>query len=536
MYSVKNHNRKAALLVLLTAVASVTGYAAPPRLLVGIVVDGLQTPVLEQLRNSMSRDGFNAFLEQGVVAENVDFGTYVDAAAATAIIQTGAAPALNGIDASFIYHPETSRVSHIFADDSRAMGNYTDRALTPAALLTTTLADEARISGAGVTYVHAIATDPAQAIILGGHAANSAIWLNTSTGNWASSTFYGELPTAVINTNRLTPLAARLDTASWTPVAASAPASNLPDHLTHYPFRHTFARSDANRYVRFSDTPLANNEITRLAKQYLSTLELGNHPGGTDVLNLAYTLRPYNFTKTPENRYELYDSYLRLDNDIASLLTEIDNRVGRQNAVIFITGTPPANTRRIDQERWNIPSGEFSSRKAISLLNLYLIALHGNGQWVTAFHNGHFYLNNALAESQGKDIRQIRQQTTDFLRRMAGVSHAYTIDDILEARPSVPYAAARSRNTVTAHSGDAMVDLLPGWVMIDDYNNPAAASSATHAQASQPPVAPFMILAPDIKPRKLQTPVDARAIAPTISGILHIRPPNGATTPPMVIK
>ena len=167
----------------------------------------------------------------------------------------------------------------------------------------------------------------------------------------------------------------------------------------------------------------------------------------------------------------------------------------------------------------------------MSLLNLYLIALNGNGEWVKAFHNGHFYLNNDLANTLDKDFNQIKKQTAEFLVRMAGVGHAYTVDDVINSAPTVPNAEGLSKNLVIEHSGDVIMELMPGWVMIDDYNNPGQISNTTHTLS--PTTAPFMILAPGLKARRVDTPVDARAIAPSITGMLHIRSPNGSATPPV---
>lgn len=505
--------------------------AGQPKLVVGIVVDGLQQETLDLLRDRLARDGFNRFLRDGLVVENVDYGTNIDATAATAILQTGASPSVSGISGDRVYEPAARRTVSVFSDD-KVLGNYTDETLSPENLKVTTLGDEARIAGAGVTYVYAIAPDASQALLLGGHAGNSAVWFNDKTGNWATTTYYKDLPTAISNTNRLKSLSARLDTMQWTPSPETA-GSELPDHLTRYPFRHTFARNDANRYARFANSPMINTEVTRLASEYINSLELGKHDG-TDVLNLAYTLKPYEWTKTAENRYELYDSYIKLDKSLAQLFNAIDKAVGRDNAVIYLAGTPPQARRRRDDAKWNIPGGEFSSRKAISLLNLYLIALHGNGEWVTAFNNGHFYLNRDLANSLDKDMGEIRRQSTEFLVRMAGVGHAYTIDDIISADISVPKAAGMSRNTVIAHSGDVVVDLIPGWTLIDDFNNPG--DKPVNAYSLATTTAPFMLSAPGVQSRRVDLPVDARAIAPSMAGMLHIRSPNGAEIAPISLK
>lgn len=511
----------------MVAVAAIN--AKQPKLVVGIVIDGLRGETLELLRGHLEHDGFNRFLREGAVFDNVDYGTNLDATAATALVMTGAAPNVNGISGERIYEPAGQRTVHIFNDDN-VMGNYTDESLSPRALKVTTLSDEARIAGAGVTYVHAIAPNSSLAITLGGHAANSSVWFNDNSGNWATTTFYGDMPAPAINANRIRSLATRLDTMQWTPSETTARAVTLPDHLVRYPFRYTFARADRNRYARFANSPLINNEITRLATEYITSLELGHHDG-TDVLNLAYTLLPCEWSKTPENRYEQYDSYVKLDHYLAELFRTIDRNVGRENAIIYITSTPPRNQRRRDDDRWNIPGGEFSSRKAISLLNLYLIAMHGNGEWVTAFNDGHFYLNAELANSLDKNITTIRRQATEFLVRMAGVGHAYTIDDVVTADVIVPNAVGMARNTVISHSGDVIIELLPGWALVDDYN--IKGSHPTTVKALAPTTAPFMVVAPEITPRRIDKPVDARALAPALAGMLHIRSPNGSETAPV---
>lgn len=216
------------------------------------------------------------------------------------------------------------------------------------------------------------------------------------------------------------------------------------------------------------------------------------------------------------------------------MLKAIDRTVGRENALVYIASTPPRSQRRRDDDRWNIPGGEFSSRKAISLLNLYLIALHGNGEWVTAFNDGHFYLNNELANSLDKDMSQIRRQATEFLVRMAGVGHAYTIDDVVEADVTVPNASGMARNTVIAHSGDVIVELLPGWALVDDFNFKGETPKTVKALA--PTTAPFMIVAPEVTSKRIDTTIDARAIAPAVAGMLHIRSPNGSDTAPVNLR
>lgn len=510
----------------LTLLSTLTLYPQQPKLLLGIVIDGLQLETVEMLLPYMQKGGFNRFFNKGKVYENIDFGTNLDAVAATSMLLTGATPAVNGISGERIYEPEGRRTEHIFSD-SEALGNFTTEGLSPKALKVTTISDEARIAGAGVTYVYSIAATPSLAIAQGAHSANSAVWFNDTNGKWSSTTFYGDMPTVALNANRVNSVENRIDTMVWSPSAANLEAL-LPQHLVLYPFRYTFKGKDAEKYTRFANSPLLNREITNLAEGYLKTYELGKHDG-LDVLNLGYTLKPFEYTKTAENRYELYDSYIKLDSQLSRLFATLDNQLGADNFVVYLSGTPQQPQRRKDDEKWKIPGGEFSSRKAVSLLNLYLIALHGNGDWVKAYHNGHFYLNSELAKEKEVDIETLRRQTSDFLVRMAGVGHSYTIDDVVNARPIVPNARAQARNTVIPASGDVIIELMPGWSLVDDFNFAGATASSTFSLAL--PTAVFMVYGPNIKAERISTPLDARAIAPSLAGFLHIRSPNGSDTP-----
>lgn len=518
--------------VLAAGLVTVAVNAARPKIVVGIVVDGLHQEYIDLLRGDFGQDGFNRLLNNGIVFENVDYGPGLDATAATAVLMTGASPSVNGIPSANIYDNAGRRYVSVF-NDGHTLGNYTDQSLSPSSLRVTTISDEARIAGAGVSYSHAVALQPEMALVMAGHASNSAVWLNDRTANWAGSTAYPDFPASVSQRNRVSPLKSRIDTMQWTPSAASAQTNHLPDHLMRYPFRHTFGRKDGKGLDAFAQSPLANREITRLASEIVTTQQLGAHDGVTDMLNVAYTLLPYDYTKTSENRYELIDSYIKLDAQLADLFRTVDRSAGgSDNVLIYLAGTPPRTQRRREDERWKIPSGEFSTRKAISLLNLYLIAVHGNGEWVTAYADGSFYLNENLAKERNISKTDLRREAASLLKRMAGVDQAYSIDDVLDGKAPVDDPEALRRNTLASTTGDVLVQIIPGWELLDDFNYPADAARGTVGQHAAT-LAPAYLLIPGAEPAVVTTVVDARAIAPTVARQMHIRSPNGASKAPL---
>lgn len=497
-----------------------------PTLVVGIVVEGLSMDYLELLKPELCEGGFRRLMDSGVTITDLDYGTGLDGAASTAVVFTGTSPAVNGIPAGAVYDPATRRVVSVL-NDASTIGNFTDETLSPKALAASTIADELRIDAGGLGYVYSIAPNAPEAIIMGGHAGNSAFWINDVTGKWATTTYYKDLPTPVQAANRARPADAMLDTLQWTPLIPVERLPDLPGYKKMYPFHHTFPRQDTHRVEAYKNSPAVNTDITRMASEYVSGMSLGKREY-IDMLNVGYSLQPYIHGRDADNRPEIMDAYLRLDRNLAQLFATIDGKgPGMNHTLVFLAGTPLTNRSRRDDEKWGTPFGEFSSRKAVSLLNMYLMALYGNGEWVNGYHNGQLFLNHDLIKERNKDIRELRDESARFLTRMSGVVNAWTIDDVIDRRATERPEAIR-RNTLVPVAGDVFVSIAPGWHETDDDSDLDRPQTTLRAATT---VAPAFILAPGEAPRTITGPVDARVLAPTVAGLLRIRPPNGAAQP-----
>ena len=525
--------RHSLAVALVTVVSLVSAGAAGavtkrPSLVVGIMVDGLSMDYIELLRDQFGQNGFKRLLDGGITITDVDYGTSMDAAAATAVIFTGAAPEVNGIPAATVYDRESRRARPVL-HDAATIGNFTDETLSPKGLVASTLADEVRIDGGGVGYAYSLASQAPEAIIMAGHAGNSAFWINDITGKWATTTFYRDLPSSPQQSNHMNPLHVRLDTLQWTPLVAIDRYPDLPAHKKLYPFRNIFQRGDASRFRAYKNSPAVNADITAMAADYLKLLTLGKREA-IDMLSLGYTVQPYIYGRQADARVELMDSYLRLDRDLSRLFDAIDRQgPGMDNTLVFVAGTPIKRRQRRDDEQWGVPYGEFSSRKAVSLLNMYLMAVYGNGDWVLGYHDGQLFLNQTLIKDRGKDLAEMRRESARFLTRMAGVRQAWTVDDVIDRRAGDKPEVTR-RNTYVPYAGDVFISIAPGWQETDDDSDVEMPQTVARAGA---PTAPAFILAPGVTRRTVASPVDARTIAPTVAGILRIRAPNGASEPPL---
>ena len=526
----------AGLIIATVATMSISAQPANrPALVVNIVVDGLSLDYINLLQDKFTDGGMLRIMREGVTITDVNYGSVIDPAAATAIIHTGAVPAMNGVAAAEVYDRATRRSISFFTDPA-TIGNFTNETYSPANLRVSTIGDELRIASQGLSHVYSISPNAAQAIVMAGHKGNSAFWINNTTGNWATTTFYKDAPYTIQSRNRLQPLDLRLDTMAWKSYLKPEEYPDLPTYKKLYSFRHTFYRTDPQRIKRYKNTPLVNTEITSIASDYIKSLNMGKGEN-IDMLNISYTVTPYIYSEDHDIRMEQMDSYIRFDREIKTLIEAIDkNGPGMNKTMIVITGLPSNITRRKSKDNeWDTPSGEFSPRKAISLLNMYLIAIHGNGEWVIGYDNNRFFLNQDLIKQCDVNLAEIRSESAAFLNRMAGIAEAQSIDDIIAERIGETATPPR-RNINQDYAADIYISTFPGWDIVDDGTVAPDTNEYPKIQRQTAPIAPAFIFAPGIDAQVITSPVDPRAIAPTIASILRIRSPNAATQPPLRIN
>ena len=437
---------------------------------------------------------------------------------------TGAQPRINGIPAAEFFNCD-KRVESLTLADTRFMGNFTAEAYSPAAIRVSTLADEVRIANNGLGHVHAVAADAQTAVALAGHAANSAFWISDSDGKWATSTYYKDVPQSIQNRNYRNPLASRLDTMSWTPLLPLTAYSEVPTSGKFYGFRHSFAKTDPLRYRAFKQSALATAEVTDVALELLSSLRLGRR-GELDMLCIGLSAAPYGYADD-EARLQLHDKYIRLDRDLERILSAIDRSVGLANAVVMVTATGNFTPGKAPDASFGIPTGEFRTDRAVSLLNMYLIAVYGNGNWVLGCHNRNFFLNRELIKQHNLDLTAVRTTATDFLRKMSGVMAAYSLDDIISNPVNDDLKTLYDR-TLPEFAGDITVRVMPGWIVTEIGRDAQPHSTYVRAVSA---TMPAFILAPGLTPQRLTGKTDARSLAPSVSRLLRIPAPNAAQCP-----
>lgn len=497
-----------------------------PKLVVAITVDQLRGDYLNYLYQAFGEKGFKRLIEGGLLYENVVFDfERPDRASGMATLFTGAYPNLNGVVANSFFNTSNLRTESIFYD-LKYMGNYTGLSVSPKRMLTSTITDELKVASDGLSRIYSIAPEMEQALIGGGHAADGAFWIDNINGKWATSTFYKDVPFFVDRYNRTDALDKRINDATWEPMLPVSAYRFIPYFSNDWSFKHTFARVRKDQYKQFKTSALVNDEINRFVELFLTQggLAKNNNP---DFLSITYSAGTYLDGSPKQYSLETQDTYIRLDKTLGNLLDMIDKSVGLQNTFIFLTSTGNFDTEQKPGERYQIPTGEFHPDRCTALLNTYLMAIYGQENWVTGYHDQQIYLNRRLIDDKKVDMKEIQTKAAEFVIQFSGVQDVITSHQLLHGNWNKNIN--RYRNGYHRKlSGDLILAIEPGWSIVTDAN---LQQSKTVRVDGIP--APLILYGPNIKSEKISRVIDATELAPTVSKVLRIRSPNACDALPL---
>jgi len=496
--------------------------ADPPKLVISIVVDQLRGDYLQFFSSTFGEKGFKRLMNEGLVYYNIDFGfPNLGASASIATIYTGAYPYYHGIIADKNYDWGTLREVSAVHDDAY-LGNYTTERYSPLALLSSTIGDELKITSGGKSDVFAIAPDPEEAILSAGRYADAAFWLDNSNGKWATTTYYKNIPWYVDKYNTSQAIGNNPDKV-WTPALSSY--NGFPYTQNTTPFKYSISSGAFDKYLKIKQTPFINTEITNLAANFFEYEDFGKRTN-PDLLALTYYAGNYKYSdRCDDFGWEIQDIYYRLDKEIETLLDLADKKVGLKNVVVFLSSDGYYDSAAKLPAGFQ-PAGEFYPSRCTALLNMYLMAIYGSGNWVQGYYNEQIYLNKKLIESQNVKWEEILQKAAEFVARFSGVQDVTTAGQWFVN--DMGRSAGFRRGMNKKLSGDIFIELQPGWSVINDNQNNK--TDYTRNKAIQ---SPLFIFGGNIRKEQIYRTIRAEEIAPTVAFILRIRSPNAAQEAPL---
>lgn len=506
--------------VLALAEANAQQSNIPPKLLVSITIDQLRYDYIERFYPLFGEKGFKRLLKEGRVYKN-GYQNFInpDIASSTASIYTGTTPSVHGIIGTYWYDAASDNVVNCVLDNN-FMGNFIKNGYSPNKIMTSTIADELKISTAEKGIVYSIAAYPESAIIAGGRNANNALWINDENGKWCTSTYYKDIPYWVSAYNDSLSIDHRIDDIEWQPKLNCSKYKYITSEWSKEAFDYKFKNFKNLKFRKFLKSALVNEEINNMAEKCIANTPIAADDI-TDMLLLTYYAGNFDDKSTIECAYEIQDTYVRLDKELERIITLAEKKAGIGNVMFVISSTGYIGKEMADLKKYNIPTGEFYINRCAALLNMYLMAQYGEGNYVSGYMDNQIYLDHQLIKEKKLNLKEILDSSTEFLMTFSGVSDVYSSKRILfdSWAPDIQ----KWRNTYNRlRSGDIYFELLPGWSSRNENSYEYRIERANFTAS------PIIFWGNGIKGITIDTPVSNEIIAPTISYYLRIRAPNAA--------
>ncbi|RYG46711.1 MAG: alkaline phosphatase family protein, partial [Chitinophagaceae bacterium] len=415
--------------------------AQQPKVLIGLVVDQMRWDYLYRFQHHYGNGGFKRLMTEGFNYENA-FIPYASSVTATghASIYTGAYPFFHGIVGNEWVDRTTGKYVYC-TDDSTVVGvggTSKQGMMSPANLLSTTIGDELKFSNNFQSRIFGISLKDRGGIFPAGRTGDAAYWLEDSSGNWITSTWYmDQLPVWVRNFNERRTIDSMMRE-GWNlakPVSAyqlyrsdendfEVPISQ--SNTTHFPHQlNSFIRKN---YNPFRSTPMGNTFTLNFAKSLIKEEQLGKGDF-TDILCISLSSTDYIGHKFGTHSLEIEDTYIRLDADLAAFLLFLDESIGKGNYTLFLSadhGAPPSpdflKTKKVN-------AGNINNYALTRVIASHLEKKFGVAGLVTHYFDYQFYLNTALIKSKGLKRSDVSKAIIDYLNEKPEVEMAFDYAD-----------------------------------------------------------------------------------------------------------
>ena len=512
-----------------------------PKLVVGIVVDQMRYDYLTRFDSKFGEGGFKRMMREGFNCKNNHFNyvpTYTGPGHAS--VFTGTTPKYHGVISNNWYSKTEKKVVYCAGDENvKSIGTESDAGkMSPHRMLTTSFADENKLFTQMRGKTIGIAIKDRGAILPAGHTADAAYWFyGKDEGHFITSSFYrNDLPKWVNQFNDS-------DTAE----------SYFKVWDTHYDIKsYTESGSDDNNFeggfkgkekatfpydlAKLKDknggfdilkaTAYGNSLTTEFAIASVKGEALGKD-STTDILTLSYSSTDYVGHNFGVNSKEVEDTYVRLDKDLERFFEFLDTEVGVGEYTVFLTADHGAVNVPSYLQSVKIPAGylDYNSRK--KKFTAFLEEKYGTKDVVENVSNNQIFFNKTKLKELNLNLHQVEQDLVDEQISYPNIAKVYTATTMNSTNFSTGIEALLQNGFNQKRSGDVIIldDIAHIAYSRTGSTNGSGLNYDTHV--------PLLFFGKGIKQGETLQKTVIPDIAPTISALLGISFPNGATGTPL---
>lgn len=455
-----------------------------PKLVVGMVLDQMRWDYLYRYYNRFSeKGGFKRLLKEGHACENtlIPYTPSVTACGHS-VVYTGSAPSITGITGNAWWDRDQNRTMYCTEDKSVAtIGSSSSQGkMSPKNLLVTTITDELRLATNFKSKVIGIAIKDRGAILPAGHSANAAYWYDNSVGKWISSSYYMQtLPNWANEFNKQNLTDAYYekgwnllyDSSSYAESTADEKSYEAKTFGNEFPYElKKFIGKD---YSKINTTYFGNELTFEFAKSALKGEELGKD-AIADFLTVSFSSPDYIGHSFGPNSMEAEDAMLRFDISLGEFLDYLDQTVGKNQYVLFLTADHGAAHIPEFMQENKLPGGRVYTGKLMDKLNSGLHRIYNIKKIILSDDNYQYSLDHAKLDSAGISTQAIIEWLKKELATEPGIDRVFALSELNTIPLPATIRKAINLGYHPHRSGDVQLIFKPGYI------DASSATGTTH--------------------------------------------------------
>jgi len=509
---------------------------ARPKLVVMLVVDQMRGDYVDKFQGQWT-GGLKRLMSEGAWFRAA---AYPYAATETcpghATISTGAFPSSHGMVANAWWDrgaqqmvtctsdPEVKNVA--YGGGEAKGGDSAWRMKLPA------FAEELKFQSGGGTRVVTFSLKARAAITLAGNKADAATW---EEGNaWVTSSVYGTVP-FIEEFVKQHPATADYGK-TW---SLSLPASKYlyeenatgagPPTGWTTSFPHALRGKDgggggpdAAFFEQWGSSPFAITYLTKMTESAVDALRLGQG-ASTDYLGVSYSTTDYVGHRFGPRSWEIQDILVRLDKDLGELFAYLDQKVGRGNYVVALTGDHGVAPIPADMQKTGFNAGVLFLGELKERIEKALETFNYGKPAVSRIAGNELYFAPGIYDKLKADAAAMKA-AVDAASSMPGVAAVFRAEELGNGTtPIAPTRRAVVLSYMPGRSGDLYILQQPYWLTDGSADSSKRYTGTGHGTPYYyDQRVPILLMGFGIKPGEYFEAATPADIAPTLGALTGV--------------